>query len=375
MTLEALILVVAVFACLAVAGAALALAWRLTRQTTATAQGLQAVSTQVAQLGTAVHARLDGTAGEMSRTLAQALQQTTQALTGSMSRVREETRAKLDEKFVEVTGRLGDLKVANERIVEFSRSLDQFQRMLQSPKLRGDFGEFTLEQMLADLLPAAGYDCQAPIGGARVDALIRTPQGALCIDSKFPLDNFRRALDSPDGPARDAAMRAFAGDVRGRVDEIAARYIMPPVTLDLALMFVPAENVYYELLGRPDLLEYARNRRVVPVSPNTLYAYFQALALGFRGLVIQREARQVERLLDELRARFDRFYDHFQKVGKHLENAHSQFEAAMRDVERFQGVLNDLKVGRVETPALEEPARLFDLNKEREGNLQFTIEN
>lgn len=361
MTLETLILVAAVLACLAVAGAALGLAWRVTRQTAATAQGLHAVSTQVAQMGAAVHSRLDNTAGEMSRTLAQALQQTTQALTGGMSRVREETRAKLDEKFVEVTERLGDLKVANDRIVEFSRSLDQFQRMLQSPKLRGDFGEFTLEQMLADLLPAASYACQASIGGARADAIIRTPQGALCIDSKFPLDNFRRALDSPDGPVRAAAMRAFFGDVRGRVDEIASRYILPPETLDLALMFVPAENVYYELLGRPELLEYARNRHVVPVSPNTLYAYFQALALGFRGLMIQREARQVERMIDELRARFDRFHDHFQKVGKHLENAHSQYEAAIRDVDRFQGALDDLKVGRLEPHAVEEPAELFNL--------------
>jgi DNA recombination protein RmuC len=367
MSIETLLLGVALIACLALAAAALTLAWRVTRQTSDTAHGLETVSAQVAELGHAVHARLDGNAGEMSRTLAQALQQTTQALTGGMSRVREETRAKLDEKFVEVTARLGDLKAANDRIVEFSRSLDQFQRMLQSPKLRGDFGEFALEQMLADLLPSASFDCQAPVGGSRVDAVIRTPQGAICIDSKFPLDNFRRALDSPEGSARDAAMRAFASDVRGRVDEIATRYIMPPDTLDLALMFVPAENVYYELLGRPDLLEYARSRRVVPVSPNTLYAYFQALAMGFRGLVIQREARQVERMLDELRARFDRFHDHFQKVGKHLDNAQTQFEAALRDVERFQRSLADLKIGRVEPVEPLEPADLFEVRPSASG--------
>ena len=110
-------------------------------------------SRQVDQASQSLNARLDAVTGEMNRTFAHALQQATQSLTGSIGTVREETRAAIQEKFVQVTDRLGDLKATNERIMEFSRSLDEFQRMLQSPKLRGDFGEFTLEQMLRDLLP------------------------------------------------------------------------------------------------------------------------------------------------------------------------------------------------------------------------------
>ena len=317
-------------------------------QTTVMLAALEGVAKQLGSASQALNGRLDGVSGELSRTLSESLQKTTQALTGSIGSVREETRAKIDEKFVQITERLGDLKATNDRIMEFSRSLDDFQRMLQSPKLRGDFGEFTLEQMLANLLPTECYTCQASFGGVRVDALIHTPHGDLCIDSKFPLDNFRRALEMPEEVAREVALKAFCADVKARIEEIADRYIAPPATLDVAFMFVPAENVYYELLGRPDLLKFGRDRRVIPVSPNTLYAYLQALAIGFRGLKIHQEARRVEQMLAELRERFDRFYDHFLKIGRHLENAQTQFQGAVRDVDRFQAALQGLRVGRLD---------------------------
>ncbi len=338
-------------AALLVAALGVALAFRAFkegRQTSATAAAVDAVIRQLDQTSRGLNARLDGVTGEMNRTFSHALQQATQALTGSIGTVREETRAAIQEKFGQVTERLGDLKATNDRIMEFSRSLDEFQRMLQSPKLRGDFGEFTLEQMLADLVPAEHYETQAAIGGARVDALIRTPHGALCVDAKFPLDNFRRALAAADIPARDAALKMFYTDVRARIDEIAHRYVVPPETLELAFMFVPAENVYYELLSRPELLEYARSRRVVPVSPNSMYAYLQALAIGFRGLKIHQEARRVEQMLGELRSRFERFQEHFVKVGRHLDNAQGQFQGAVRDIDRLRATLEGFRVGQLE---------------------------
>ena len=303
----------------------------------------------------ALEQRLDIITAEMNRTFAQALQQATQSLNGTIGNVRdetravrEETRAALQQQSLQVTQTLGDLKATNSRILEQSRSLDEFQRMLQSPKLRGDFGEFTLEQMLRDLLPPEHYECQASIGNGRVDALIRTPYGALCIDCKFPLDNFRRALQEGENGSRDAAMKQFYSDVKGRIKEIADRYVLPPETLDVAFMFVPSENVYYEVIGRPELLTYGREFHVVPVSPNTMYAYIQALAVGFRGMRIQEEAKRVQEMLAQLTTRFDKFQDHFNMVGKHLDNAKSQFERAMRDVERFDATLQGVKIGRLE---------------------------
>ncbi len=303
----------------------------------------------------ALEQRLDVVNAEMNRTFAQALQQATQSLNGTIGTVRdetravrEETRAAIQQQSLEVTQTLGDLKATNGRILDQSRSLDEFQRMLQSPKLRGDFGEFTLEQMLRDLLPAEQYECQASIGTGRVDALIRTPYGGLCIDCKFPLDNFRRGLQETDEPARDAAMKQFYSDVKARIKEIADRYVLPPQTLDVAFMFVPSENVYYEVISRPEILTYGRECHVVPVSPNTMYAYIQALAVGFRGMKIQEEAKRVQEMLAQLSTRFDKFQDHFGMVGKHLDNAKNQFERAMRDVERFDATLQGVKIGRLE---------------------------
>ena len=302
-----------------------------------------------------VDQRLDVITAELNRTFAQALQQATQSLSGTIGTVRdearavrEETRAAIHQQSLQVAQTLGDLNATNNRILEQSRSLDEFQRMLQSPKLRGDFGEFTLEQMLRDLLPADHYECQAPIGTGRVDALIRTPYGSLCIDCKFPLDNFRRALQATEPGVREAAMKSFYSDVKGRIKEIGDRYISPPETLDVAFMFVPAENVYYEVISRPDLLTYGREFHVVPVSPNTMYAYIQALAVGFRGMKIQEEAKRVQEILAQLGTRFDKFQDHFNMLGKHLDNAKGQFERASRDVERFDATLQGVKIGRLE---------------------------
>jgi DNA recombination protein RmuC len=333
----------------AVGGAIASRALKAGRQDAAAATAaMENVLRQVDQASQSLNSRLDAVTGEMNRTFAHALQQATQSLTGSIGTVRDETRAAIHEKFVQVTDRLGDLKATNERIMEFSRSLDEFQRMLQSPKLRGDFGEFTLEQMLRDLLPVEHWECQAPIGSSRVDAIIRTPYGALCIDCKFPLDNFRRALEATEPATRDAAMKSFYSDVKARIDEIAERYVSPPITLEMAFMFVPAENVFYELIGRPELLTYGRERKVVLVSPNTMYAYIQVLAVGFRGMKIQDEARRVQEILADLGTRFGKFQDHFNMIGKHLENAKSQFDRALRDVQRFEATLDGVKIGRLE---------------------------
>jgi DNA recombination protein RmuC len=327
--------------------AALVVAFRAARETARVTVALETLSERLELANRMLQTRLDGATGEMNRTLALGLQQATDALSHSIGRAREDTRATIDEKFLSVSDRLGDLKAANERIIEFSRGLDELQRVLQSPKLRGDFGEFTLEQMLADLIPADSYELQATLGMVRVDALLRTPHGALCVDSKFPLENFRRALAAEEG-ARDAALKVFHADVKARVNEIADRYVRPPATLEMALMFVPAENVYYELLTRADLMEYCRARRVIPVSPNSMYAYLQALAIGFRGLKIHQEARRVEQMLSDLRSRFERFSDHFGKLGRHLDAAQTQFTSASRHADRFQATLDGLRIGRMD---------------------------
>jgi DNA recombination protein RmuC len=266
--------------------------------------------------------------------------------------------------FKEMAEKLGELRVTNERIVAISQDINQLSRILESPKLRGNVGEFELERMLSNVLPQALYRLQAPIGEALVDAVIVLEGGWLCIDSKFPLDNFRRMAHPDAEPeARQQWRRLFLGDVRRHVTDIAHKYILPPSTLDFALMFIPAENVYYEVLLSDEVLEFSRAKRVIPVSPNTLYAYLQAISIGFRGLKIAQETRRIEQLLLGLKKNFDEFKEHFRLIGRHLDRARGQFVQAESEVSRF-----DHTIGGIQFGTLHEELPLPEERKLRQGD-------
>ena len=254
--------------------------------------------------------------------------------------------------FRDMAEKLGELRVTNERIVAISQDINQLSRILESPKLRGNLGEFELERMLSNVLPTALYRLQASVGEALVDAAIVMEGGWLCIDSKFPLDNFRRmAAPEAELEARQHWRRLFLGDVRRHVTDIAHKYIVPPATLDFALMFIPAESVYYEILLSDEVLEFARAKHVVPVSPNTLYAYLQAVSIGFRGLKIAQETRRIEQLLLGLKKNFDEFKEHFRLIGRHLDRARGQYVQAESDVNRFDHTIGGIQFGTLHEQA------------------------
>lgn len=349
-----------------------------------------------------VRAELATTLGEMRREVGGAVQAVGTGLAAQIEAVRDESRKAIEERFgavheriarqlgeiregvearlgqsldksaavfKDVSDRLGDLKVTNERIMGFSRDLNELQSLLQSPKLRGNLGEFALDQMLSQVLPADGYELQASLGGReRVDAVITLKQGKLSIDSKFPLEAWRQLQNSqtPEDEAR--ARKQLERDVKIHVESIAAKYIVPEVTLDFALMFIPAESVWAEIVRDSALLEFSLALGVVPVSPTTLYAHLQVIALGFRGMKIEDEARRVERILGELKRSFDAFKGHFEKVGKHLDNARTQFDVASKDVNRFDQTIGGLRLGdldEADTLAQQEqpPTALLPANK------------
>ncbi|MFQ5885399.1 MAG: DNA recombination protein RmuC [Thermoplasmata archaeon] len=246
----------------------------------------------------------------------------------------------------EVVTKLGDLKATNDRIVEISKDINQLSDILSTPKLRGNFGEFQLENMLQQMIPEDHYRLQENLGDATVDAVIILKEGMLCIDSKFPLENFRRATDvTADEETKSRYLRVFKRDVRTHIDTISGKYILPQRTLDFALMFVPAENVYYEIILDGELQQYAHNHKVIAVSPNTLYAFLGALGIGFRGMKIEAEARRIERILLALKNNFELFREHFRKIGKHLDNAKSQYNEAEYQVTKFDTTMESLEFG------------------------------
>jgi DNA recombination protein RmuC len=256
--------------------------------------------------------------------------------------------------FREMTAGIAELKSTSEKIMQVSEEIGELTDILKSPKLRGDFGEFELENMLKDLIPAEHYEIKSKVNGAFADAAILLPEGKLCIDSKFPLENYRRASAPETSEAdRETFRKAFINDIWGYVDSIAQKYILPGVTLDIAFMFVPAEGVYYQLLLDSELQEHCRAKKVLPVSPNTLYAYLQVMGIGFRGLKLQEAAKRIELVLMKLKHEFDKFKADFRLLGTHLQRAQDRFSDANSSAEYFSVTLDRLHLGSAEGPIVE----------------------
>ena len=232
---------------------------------------------------------------------------------------------------------------------EVSRGLSNAQQSLESvlggAKTRGILGEVTLDRLLEDSLPPSQYTTQYRFdSGEAVDAVIfLRDKKILAIDSKFPLDAFRRI--QAEG---DEARRAFVTAVKGHADAIAKKYILPAEnTLDLALMFVPSESVYYELLqcadGKGQQLDaYCREKRIVAVSPNTLYAHLCVIAMGLRGMQIEENARRLANGLAGLQKRLGNFSELFEKIGTHLKNVQQSYQEADRRLDKTQAALDGM---------------------------------
>ena len=244
----------------------------------------------------------------------------------------------------EVQRGLGELREATARVYEVGRDVASLQDILRAPKLRGGLGELWLADLLSQVLPVEHYTLQHTFrSGERVDAVVRLGQGLVPVDAKFPLEDFRRLLQATDDEERQRSRRAFIARVKKHVDDIAAKYIVPDEgTYDFALMYIPAENVYYETIvrdeefgGERSLSSHALERKVIPVSPSCFYAYLQAIVLGLRGLRIEDHARDVLALLARIGGELGRFRDEFRILGKHLTNAAQTHATADRRLDRL----------------------------------------
>ncbi len=246
------------------------------------------------------------------------------------------------EVFGRVQGRLGQVAEMAARMETLARSVDELGSILKAPKLRGLLGERALETVLAEVLPPRLWSAQYRFADGRtVDAVVRLGGRLLAIDAKFPLEAYRRLQDAPDESAQKVARRELERAARLRVDEIAARYLRPDEgTLPMALMFVPAEGVWAELVaggdGGESLVDYALGRRVVTVSPATLYAYLTTVASALKGLEVEQRAAEILAALEALEGELGRFREEFETVGRHLHHAgqrHAAAEARLAGVE------------------------------------------
>jgi len=238
---------------------------------------------------------------------------------------------------------LGSLEEANRKIYEVGKDIASLQEILRAPKLRGGLGEFFLEDLLAQILPTHHFAIQHAFkSGERVDAVIKLGGSLVPVDSKFPLENFKRILEAANDDEKTRNKRQFINDVKKHVDAIAGKYILPDEgTYDFALMYIPAENVYYETIIKDgseeerNLSQYALSKRVIPVSPNSFYAYLQAIVLGLKGMKVEERAKEIIQYLSRLRGDFGKFRDDFGLLGKHLGHAQSSYQTTEKRLEQF----------------------------------------
>lgn len=228
---------------------------------------------------------------------------------------------------------LGSLGEISKNLLDTATS---FESIFQRPLARGGIGEAILENLAKDILPPDKFHTQYTFrNGKKVDLAIFLPQGILCIDSKFTLDSFNNFAQA-SGKEQEQLRRVFMRSVKTRIDETSS-YINPQEqTLDFALMYVPSEQVYYEIISDKDLIEYAQNKKVFIVSPSSFYLYLKTVMIGFEGLRIEQEARRMLDYIKQIRVEFAKAESSFAVLGGHIKNAVAKYEETVSVLERLK---------------------------------------
>jgi len=303
-------------------------------------------------------AKLEVLKKEWSTRLAEEVMRISQQVQGQVSVTEQSVGQKLqqaNESIAKVAGELGRLQEATRKVEEVGRNVASLQDLLRAPKMRGGIGEVFLSNLLTQILPSDFYTLQYGfMDGERVDAAIRLKDRVVPVDSKFPLENFRKMGAAATDAERAEGRKTFVRDVKLHIDAIAQKYIRPDEgTYDFALMYIPAENVYYETIIKEEdgvtdekgIFQHALKQRVIPVSPNSFYAYLQVILLGLRGLAVEQEAQKILEALMRLQRELGVVREDFSKAGKQLGFAVENFEKADKRLARFEGRLGAIEPG------------------------------
>lgn len=259
---------------------------------------------------------------KLNQSVARLLQDNAGLVNSALARSTRAMNERLDlaaQSISEVSKEVGQMS-------EIGRSIKELQHFLNSPKIRGNIGEEVLKGLITEMFPKGGFFLQYGFkSGEKVDAAIKTSAGILPIDSKFPMENFKKMNEAESKKEKEGLKKIFINDVRTHIRTIGKKYILPDEgTLDFALMYIPSESVFYEVVNIPELTDYARSCRVYPVSPTTLYAHLQTILLSFEGQKIESRGKEVFRLLRGVKKDYEKVEDGMGVLGKHIGNAYSK---------------------------------------------------
>ncbi len=278
------------------------------------------------------------------------------------------TRA-VDSKLLEVIRGVSQTQESTKQVFTIAEQLNNLEKVLKNQKQRGNLGEASLELVMSNILPPGAYAMQYEFpGGETVDAIIRTKEGIIPVDAKFPLENYSRLRDERDDARRAEFEDAFKRDLKKRIDET-SKYVRPKDgTLPFAFMYIPAEGIYYDLLNdgvgavnTRSLLDYAQNeRRVIIVSPTTFAAYLQSVLYGFKAFKIEEQAKDIAKNVEALGRHLKAYEDYYKKLGSSLSTTVNHWNAGYKelgkvdkDVLRITGGAVDIEVSAIERPLLE----------------------
>jgi len=249
-----------------------------------------------------------------------------------------------NQMFGDIHNQLGTLGKTVKNMEDIGKNISSLQDILQAPKLRGNLGEYLLEELLKQIFPSANYEVKYNFkNGTQVDAIIKLGGNIVSVDSKFPLESFQRFINAGNDEDKKIFRKEFITSVKKRIDEIALKYINPAEgTFDFAIMYIPAENVFYETIINDsftskdfELLNYAMEKRIIPVSPNSFYAYLIAIVFGLKGLKIEQEAKTILKDISQVQDRFGKFFTDYSLVGKHLSSAINKYNDTEKSAEKL----------------------------------------
>jgi DNA recombination protein RmuC len=278
-------------------------------------------------------------------------------------------RDAVSRQLIEVAKNVSETKESTKQVFTIADQLQNLERVLKNQKQRGNLGEASLELVLSNILAPGMYESQYQFkNGEKVDAIIRTKEGIIPIDAKFPLENYMRLIEETDDERRDEYRNEFKKDVKKRIDE-AAKYIRPDEeTLPFAFMYIPAEGIYYDLLtgdarsgiNARSMIDYAYNeKRIIIVSPTTFAAYLQSVLYGFKAFKIEKDAEGIKKNVEMLMRHIEAYDQYYKKLGVSLSTTVNHYNAGSKelgkidkDVLKITGASVGLEALVIDKPAL-----------------------
>lgn len=283
------------------------------------------------------------------------MQSSINSSSNNMVKTLQENSRQLNDRLDKASNVIKDVEKEIGQMSEIGRNMRELQDFLKSPKLRGNIGEQVLKDLISQMFPKSSFFLQYEFkSGEKVDAAIKTDAGILPIDSKFPMENFQKMTKATDKIEKEIYQKEFAKDVKKHIDAISKKYIIPSEgTMDFALMYIPSESVYYEVVNQTDVLDYARNKRVYMVSPSTLYAHLQTILLSYEGKKIESKSKEMFALLRSIQIDYAKVDDNMSILGKHINNTYSQFGNVSSGLSSLGQKLRTTKTLGEETKAIE----------------------